>query len=307
MAADGLVADNAYGDVTQTREDWQAADDSVAHFIPSTRADLEARATFSDRGAEQMLFAGVDAAALAWRDAARQRFLILEYVVTNHSVNPWLDAWAGFFLDWDLGSAAGNIADYDSLSGVAYVRQVAPGHPLAGIVPLPDSWSTLQVIDNRQEIDPPAIWSDSTKWQRLHAGFDLGPRDPRDISMLVACGPFTLDAHGQRSFAFAMVTGESVEELRMQAMRARAQYAGRGETPPATNPAAWTALYPNPLPPGEKLRLVLPQGVTRAHVRIYNVLGQLVADAREVPGGPLGRAAGPRWAREYERGPVLPD
>jgi hypothetical protein len=44
---------------------------------------------------------------------------------------------------------------------------------------------------------------------------------------------------------------------------------------------------PNPLPHGESLRLILPQEA-RAAVRLYNLLGQVVAEFADVPAGPRG-------------------
>ncbi|MBU0690747.1 S8 family serine peptidase, partial [bacterium] len=104
LGVDGKVADNASTHGNDIRYDWRIVDGEYAQLISSERADIEAKAAFEDRGSEPLdqLFARIDARALAWNDEAAKQFLILEYTVTNRSVNPWLNAYWGFFMDWDI-------------------------------------------------------------------------------------------------------------------------------------------------------------------------------------------------------------
>jgi hypothetical protein len=286
LAADSVVSDNAYGEATRPLFDWATLPDSVAHFVPSTRADLEARACFEDSHAEQMLFARVTAAFLGWRDANANGFLILEYQVKNRSVNSWTATYAGFFFDWDLGDAEGDLSHYDSLSSIAYVSQVTPGHPLVGVVPLNDRWDTYCVIDNRAQLDSSG-WNDSFKWQLLTSGINSSPATPKDLSQMVAVGPFSVAAHDSFTAAFALVTGQNLDELRANAFAAEAHYAARQAAPrPAA--AARVGLYPNPVTRGSTLSLVLPNQ-SPAVVHFYNILGRLVAEV-PIPAPPAGVA-----------------
>lgn len=287
LAADGLVSDNAYGNAGMHGCDWVAPFDSVAHFVPDGRAPVEARAVFDDLQAAELLFARVNAAALAWRDTADNGFIILEYAFRNRSVNDWNEAYAGFFLDWDLGSPGGNVIAYDPQAAIAYVRQTAPGHPLAGVVPLTNAWGALRVIDNRAELDDTASWNDARKWELLRGGLQATPTASKDWSLIIAAGPFRVAAHAQRTEAFALVTGQSVSELQMQAARALAKYNGIGEPPaaPEPQPLARVTLFPNPVCDGERLQLYLPRAGD-VDIRFYNILGQLVAGYRLAPTAP---------------------
>ncbi len=288
VAADGMVSDNLYGNAGLNRFDWLAVPDSVAHFVAGTRADIEARATFEDTQAEQMLFAHVNAAAMAWTAPEANTFIILEYEVVNRSINPWTEAYLGFIMDWDLGASSRNLSHFDSLSQTAYVSQIVAGHPLVGITSLSASWHTYYVVNNRSEIDPPADWSDFRKWQILTGGINPSPPDAMDLSHVVDIGPFTVAAHDSMTVAFAIVTGSDLTELRAAADAAHAHYAQRA-LPPSLPPAVKLApgLYPNPLPAGTDLRLVLPQPAP-ATLRFYNLLGQLVAQV-SAPLTPDGR------------------
>ncbi len=289
VAADGIVSDNLYGNADLTRFDWLAMPDSVAHFVASTRAEIEAHTTFEDTQAEQMLFARVSAAALAWTAPEANSFITLEYEVVNRSINPWTEAYLGFIMDWDLGASSRNLSHFDTLSQIAYVSQVATGHPLVGITPLSGVWHTYYVVNNRAEIDPPADWSDFRKWQILTGGINASPTEPMDLSHVVDIGPFTVPAHDSLTAAFAIVAGNDLIELRAAAEAARAHFALR-KLPPSLPPAVKLApgLYPNPLPAGSNLRLVLPQAAP-ATLRFYNLLGQLVAEVSTplTPDGPF--------------------
>jgi hypothetical protein len=287
LAVDGVVVDNAYGDTSASRMDWVVVPDSVVRLVTSARADVEARTTFEEGDAQLLLFARVDAAALAWRGESENHFVILEYRVKNRSVNAWNEAYAGLILDWDLAAAEANVAAYDSILGTAYVRQTVPGHPLVGAIALTDAWSSFYTADNETEIHTPA-WSDERKWQILRAGFAVPPTVPRDITVMSGIGPTRLEGEEERTVAFALVEGNDLADLRVQVAAARAHYAGRRMLPsPPAERGAIVALVPNPLPRGETLRLILPQEA-RASVRLYNLLGQSVAEFTGVTAGPQG-------------------
>jgi hypothetical protein len=287
LAADGVVVDNAYGDTSALRMDWVVFPDSVARVVPSSRADVEARTTFEESDVQIPLFARVDAAALAWNGEAENRFVILEYRLKNRSVNAWSEAYAGLILDWDLAAAEGNIAGYDSVSGTAYVRQVVPDHPLTGAIALTDAWSSFYTADNETEIHT-AGWSDERKWQILRGGIAAPPAEPRDLTVVSGMGPMRFEGEEERTVAFALLEGDNLDDLRVQASAARAHYETRKAPPPREGEVRRDALLtPNPLPFGASLKLVLPQEA-RATVRLYNLLGQSVAEFTGVSAGPRG-------------------
>jgi serine protease len=284
LASDGVVVDNAYGDSTASRMDWVVFPDSVAALLPSSRADVEAHTTFEEADTPNPLFALVNAAALEWRGENENRFVILEYRMKNRSVNTWNEVYAGLILDWDLAAADGNVAAYDSVSGTAYVRQIIPGHPLAGAIALTDPWSSFYTADNETEIHTRA-WSDARKWQILQGGIVPPPTEPRDITIVSGVGPLQIEGLSERTVAFALVEGNDLDDLRAQVSVARRHYSARRALPPASPaPSVRAELVPNPLPCGESLRLFLPRE-ERATVSIYNVLGQRVAEFAQVSGG----------------------
>jgi hypothetical protein len=277
LASQGLVEDNFYGNSSLSSFDWMATD-TLSSIIPSARAPIEGRAVFEDRLSASPMLAHVSASALGWQGAS-SGFLVLEYNVYNRSLNGWDAAYAGLMLDLDLGSSSRNISGFDVQGDIAYVKHTLPDYPLVGIASVTDPWSAFRVISNRAEIDPPADWSDSRKWEILTGGIQNVPLDTMDLSLVVAAGPFSIASHTGRTIAFALIAGNSLSELRAQADSARQHYAPAKSEPITAQLLKHQRIgfYPNPLPAGEDLKLALPAGQVGS-VRLFNVLGQLVAD-----------------------------
>jgi hypothetical protein len=296
LAADGRVQDNAYHNMTAIDRpdlfDFEAEPDSFVHQVPSTRADLEARASFSDFQAESPIWTHIDAAALAWRGPADNRMVILEYDATNRTVNPWQVTYAGLFLDFDLGPASSNSAMYDSAHQLLAIRQSLPGYPMVGVTAVSDRWGSLKVLGNRNVLDSYTTWNDQIKWSMLGAGMDLTiPAEPQDISLLAAVGPFQVNGHDHRTVAFALLLGSTLDELQVLADSARHKYSPAGKAAPADEPlraVRQPRLFPNPLQAGEALQLEMAEA-ERAHIRFYNVLGQTVAELPDVQAGTIPR------------------
>ncbi len=275
FAAEGAVSDNFYGDSTLLRFDWEAMPDSLARWFPSDRASFEARAVFEDRGAEYPLFIRATASVLSWDDAAAGGCFILEYDCFNRGLNAYDSAYAGLFMDFDVGPPARNFSAYDLAGGIAFVRSTVENYPLVGIAGLESPLTVYRAIDNRAEIDLPADWSDARKFQLMREGIGMSYEAPLDISQLVGVGPFRIEGQSSRRVTFALLMGNNLHELQQQLAIARERYLPA--SPPQVSPAETQqfAVYPNPLPGGAALSIALP-GETRADLVLYNLLGQEV-------------------------------
>jgi len=210
--------------------------------------------------------------------------------VKNRSLNAWNEVYAGFFLDWDVGGGERNTAGFDPEAELAWVSSPAPGMPWVGIAAVHDAWGAFYVVDNRAEMDAPNAWSDERKWNVLRQGITSPLTDAKDISLQVAVGPLSIAAQAERNFAFALVAGSDVNDLRAQADAARSHYAAGSPEPgyiEAVIPERAARLVPNPLRQGEKLRLIVPQE-EMVTVKIYNLLGQKLTEIRNIKAGPEG-------------------
>lgn len=285
LGADGIVLDNFYGNGEGTdRFDWVTMPDSTAYLSEPESGMTTAAASFDDRGAPLMLFAGVEAGGIAVAGPDDRDYFLLEYTVTNRSLNPWTEAYAGLILDLDLGASSQNILYIEEADGLIYIRNDVPCHPLAGIASITDAWSGISVIDNRAELDPPAVWNDQRKWELITGGISVPPSTPMDLSVLAVAGPVTVASHEIKTFVFALVTGNSPGELTAAAEQARNRYFGnpdRQKQPSGTeNPLKQIKVYPNPLTAEENLRIETPVAGP-VILRVYNILGQQV---REIQG-----------------------
>jgi subtilisin family serine protease len=291
LGVDGKVADNASGNGSDARYDWKINDGEYAHLIESERADIEAKTTFEDRGSEifDQLFAKVEASAFTWNEVAAPNFMILEYTVTNRSVNPWENTFIGFFMDWDIVASDLNAGGYDAAGDLAFAEQFQEGFSKIGIASITHPLSTVQTLNNREAFDPDSSWDDDRIWEILNAGIEVETSQPEDISQIVAAGPLTVEAHSTVTVAFAIISGMSREELREAATAARSAYNDPViEAKPNMDTARKRpAIYPNPVSSQGEMKLVLPENGL-ATVKFYNILGQLVGSFEQVKSGQAG-------------------
>lgn len=278
VGAHGDVSDNCFGNLAANRFDFQALPDSFAYVQPSLRADLEARASFRDNRSSILLFIDVEAVVLAFHSAEAENLFILEFTLTNMSVNDLEDTYVGLYLDWDIPSFDTNTGDFDSEGDLAYVRGTLPGFMWGGIASITNSFSAFRLLYNETDIYSPQ-WTDTRKWNILTGGITSVQSDTlADVSEIVAVGPLFIEAGGSATVAMAMLIGSDLAELRTLAATARSLYSPVPLPPHseakdiAIKPLT---LFPNPAPVGTPLRLMLPSGET-AEVRFYNLLGRQV-------------------------------
>ncbi|MBU1936882.1 S8 family serine peptidase [bacterium] len=282
VAAHGDVSDNCYGNADGNRFDFIALEDSIVWVGPSPRADWEAHASFHDAGSNTPLFVNVDARVLAYRDAPADSFFILEFSISNESLNDFDDLYVGLFMDWDIPKYDDNSGDYDAEGGFAYVWSELPGFQWGGVASVTHPFSAFRLLNNRIDIDA-LPWDDARKWGILRGGIIPAQSGlVADISEIVGVGPLMIEAGGTICVAMALLAGEDLESLRRYADEARTRYQPvTFQTPPSEmlqQPKTLLTLFPNPVATGTPLQLILPADES-AEVRFYNLLGQQIGSS----------------------------
>jgi len=273
----GMVSDNCFGNTDATRFDFLALPESTAWVGPSTRADLEAHASFRDSGSLSPLFIEIHANVLTFYGAQANHLFILEFTAVNRGVNAYDEAYLGLFLDWDIPHWGMNTGGFDMTGDLAYARSMLPGFSWGGIASITHPFSAFRLL--RNEIDLySGDWNDGRKWEILTGGIEPIQDDgATDISEIVAVGPFRLEPAAPITIAMAVLVGEDSVALQALAVKARDLY-----SPPTSPPFFETqqilsvprvALFPNPIAPGMPLQVLLPAGES-GRVRFYNILGQ---------------------------------
>ncbi|MBL0059932.1 MAG: S8 family serine peptidase [bacterium] len=278
VGVDGKVIDNFYGDSTGSRFDWTALSDVYAQHVESSIAPIAVNSRFDDSrlNEAERIHAEVSATILSWPEI--ENGFALELKTINRGEGDWQDCYCGLMMDWDLGPSSRNFGAYDETSGILYVRSELPSLPLVGIAGLDEALSTAYEIGNRDEFQTGGL-TDARAWQLVTAGIGGFTSTPRDLSHAASLQLPSLASADSVTRRFAIVTGNSLTELR-SVLNHLCDAMGIEHKQPPDEPRDVTivkpTVTPNPLAKGQKLAV---SGIMAGSVSltVYNILGQEIA------------------------------
>ncbi|QHL86872.1 S8 family serine peptidase [Nibribacter ruber] len=196
----------------------------------------------------------------AWADAPNQDFVVLEYLLTNRTQQTISNAYAGYFADWDLVTAARNVAEYkaDLKMGMAYPK--ADAKVFIGIQLLSRGAPGFYAFDNSGAPSGTIIIEDgfttAEKYKALSGGLQrtsagLTDTNGKDISFMISSAIKTLAPTQTDTVAFAIVAGNTKEALFENAAAAQQKYLQMTSTRTVTGLpeealATEVKVYPNP-------------------------------------------------------------
>ncbi|MEM7654947.1 MAG: S8 family serine peptidase [Bacteroidota bacterium] len=191
----------------------------VMREIPSDRADFEATGSFDDQFALESLGIEVKHEVFAFEEEAYEDVVILQYVLSNVSGVPIQNVYAGLFADWDiypfLAEGSRNVATYDLDHQLAYAYD-ASGNSTAH---LGMSLLTDQTLHTRAGLaSDTSLVSGGGKYTALSTAPDpttgtAGQGNGTDIIQFLSGGPFSLFPSDKDTITFALIGGNSVNEL----------------------------------------------------------------------------------------------
>lgn len=204
-------------------------------FIPVPRfGDVAAQGAMQDSFPSATV-AGVRVShwAYAWKDAPNHKFVILEYKITNNTLSPFTDLYAGMFTDWDIDGAFRNVADWDSANAMGYVYNVDRRNVYMGVKLLSNLPATHYAIDNlygpAENISLADGFSNAKKYRALS-----NPAAKNKKAGLNGMGNDVSDVTGARipnlapgesaTIAFAIVAGDNFADLRTNASAAQVRF-----------------------------------------------------------------------------------
>ena len=123
-------------------------------------------------------------------------------------------------------------------------------------------------------------YSDNVKWQHMSGGINAGPVMGTDASSYAGIGPVTIPPGDYVQVAFAVVAGNSLDELNAGADAAQALfdafiYGLDEDMSVVPEKFALHQNYPNPFNPVTVIPYDIPEA-SNVTIEIYNVLGQKV-------------------------------
>jgi len=216
-------------------------------------------------------------------------FVIISYSIRNISEEP-ITVRAAQFADFDLNDPPmGDWGAVDSSLALAYMND--GGSRFVGVCAL-HAWPGPGNLSNETLIDVSSYSGagyipDSNKYLYMKGVLRVEETpSPSDWGVMVSTEPFLLDSRQQVEVGFAVVAGESEEDLKENAKQARLWYAGRvvvaveEDTPEAVRPQELYQNCPNPFNPVTKMSFYIPHR-TQVRFQIYDVRGRLVRTLRD--------------------------
>lgn len=208
----------------------------IALQIPSIHSDFDTKAKLNDNLAFSPLNITIDQNTFAWTALPNNQFVIWEYMITNtHLTDTIKNMYAGIFADWDIdgGTYAQNRSAYDASTKMGYSFYTATGGKYAGIKLLtntaPANFYAVDHVsggngglDFANGVDTKDKYL-SLSTQRLAAGVT---GNGTDVMNVMSSGPLQLDPGQTIKVAFALIGGDSLQNLITGANQAQIKYDG---------------------------------------------------------------------------------
>ncbi len=222
--SDNLINDFTYG---SRNADFKVLENF--RINASELAGLEARSAFSDEYAFDPLGLRIEQTWLFDNAPNQKPYFIGEYKVIHTTAETLTGLKLGVFADWNLGHWLSNKAYWDATHRLGYVSN---GDIFSGVALLTPQAETYHAIDlkniggNTAEIG--SIFSDSAKYSFLSGHAFKGEAGIQglgnDVAFVVGGETDTLSYHQSTTYAFAWVTGHSLEALQEVVTKAQQDY-----------------------------------------------------------------------------------
>ena len=198
----------------------------------SSQEDRESDVTFYSSYNDEPMGANkigieVSQKTMAWDDADRQDFVIMEMSIKNTSGAPISDMSFGIYADWDVVAYNQNIAQYDSTMRTGYVNYPSGIH--AGIHLLGDSSFQHYAVDNNGSGGSISIHDGNftTAEQRttMTGGNARAIAGLGDVSQTVGVRGLNIPVGDSITVAFALVMGDDLATITTASAEADTAYA----------------------------------------------------------------------------------
>lgn len=287
--SDSTVSDCVRGEGDVQESDFRPAGGSrLTMTTPGARADEEGSITLVDSAAANPLGITVRQRSYASKANDYNDFIIFRYTIRNDNEGALTGIHAGLFVDWDMNDGSLEWARFNPLLRMAYSMDApSQARRLAATVLLQsDLGLSYRTVDNEVDLFDGAF-TGREKWIFMSQGVDNRILGDRDLSSILAAGPFDLAAGDSIDVSFALIGASSLAELEASAARAIAHWeflATATETPivPEVLSPRLDSTYPNPFTERTRIGFFLPEPAV-AQINIYNILGQHIATAVDRP------------------------
>ncbi|MES2653757.1 MAG: S8 family serine peptidase [Bacteroidota bacterium] len=254
--------------------------------VAGTTAAFEGVATFSDEKAASPIGLKVKSRMLASATAPDDKYVIVEYEITNTSSTALQGIYTGLFTDWDLDESSANATQYDAATKTAYAyARKNVGYPYAGVRLLTNLAPAAYYPMSYQLAGDPLADNKFTiaeKYTALSSGIkatSLGTTgNGYDIMYLIGSGPYNIPSNGSITVAYAFISGDNLTDLLNSGNAAATKYLTIPDKP--TEPEEMVGFllkqnYPNPAKALTNIPFTLAEK-TATKLTVTNVTGKVI-------------------------------
>ena len=258
---------------------------TAAMVLPSY-ATFEGTSEFTDNGATNPIGLSILSRMLAFNTTGDEKYVIVEYELTNTSNADLKGIYTGLFTDWDLDESSANATKYDATSGMAYAyAKKNVGYPYAGVKLLaptaaPSYYPLSYQLPNSFLTDNEFTVAEKYKTlasgiQAVGLGHDVA--SGYDIMFTLGSGPYNIDKGKMIKVAYSFLAGDDLSDLLKVAEASRVKYTAVVEQSATTSPVVYALgqNFPNAAKSKTTIAVSIPEK-TNVQLTIYDMLGRKV-------------------------------
>ncbi len=156
----------------------------------------------------------------AWNTPGHTNYILMEYTLVNTGGSPIQDLFVGLYADWDVGNYYENKSATQLLKNLGYVyRDVSAPFMYTGIRLISPNgnfnhYAFEHVSGGAGGIDITDNFTITEKYEALSTPkFTAGGLVGNDVSHIVSAGPFFIAPNDSQQVVFALLAGNSLNEL----------------------------------------------------------------------------------------------
>lgn len=203
--------------------------------VSSALSDMDTYAKFNDAASSTPMNIEVEQRTFAWSTAPNKKFIIWDYTFKNNQTTSLNNFYAGIFADFDIdaSSYSDNKCAYDTSTKMGYTYRTTGAPLFAGIKLLthtvtPFFYGIDNINGGAGGVNMFDGYDKAEKFttlstQRLNAGQGS---TGNDVIEVMSAGPITIPAGQTVKVAFALIAGDSLQDLINSANQAQIMYDG---------------------------------------------------------------------------------
>lgn len=211
----------------------------ISKFTASPEGDEETSSVLSDESSPTPVGVLVNQRTYARKASPDDRYIIVEYDITNISGSTLDSLRVGIFADWDIQIANQNKANWNLQDSIGYTYYTGANGIYAGVCLLtnhkPSCFSMDHGATGGNNINPNDGFSPLEKYTTLSGGISRpqagGSAVGFDVSQVVGGTIPKLLHNEKQTIAFAFVVGDDVLDLKANARRAKDQFRLKNTSP----------------------------------------------------------------------------